>query len=303
MRAQTPSAPTAPTAPLTAVDRKFLHPARPLLPPLTAVDRKFLQASNACPNPPPPPPPPLLPPLAANACPNPLRPHPPPLPTPPPSPPTRPPARPVLPPLTAVDRKFLQASNACPNPFPPHAPPHPTPHDPYCLHSLPHPAYRPPMPKPPPPLPSPPTPPPRTAPPFTAVHRKLPPLTALHRQFQSNSTLLVLISTAALQDWGSAPLLWPRLWAARAWRSRKGEAFMKNTPLPTTLLRCVAGVPLMLVMRALAGSPARRGNSKLAGEWLRNAHAFRVALGQVFGRCGAAPANSMMLLPPAAVTS
>ena len=44
---------------------------------------------------------------------------------------------------------------------------------------------------------------------------------------------------------------------------------MKNTPLPPTLLRCVAGVPLMLVMRALAGSPARRGNSKLAGEWLR----------------------------------
>ena len=78
---------------------------------------------------------------------------------------------------------------------------------------------------------------------------------------------------------------------------------MKNTPLPPTLLRCVAGVPLMLVMRALAGSPARRGNSELAGEWLRNAHAFRVALGQVFGRCGAAPANSMMLFPPAAVTS
>ena len=50
---------------------------------------------------------------------------------------------------------------------------------------------------------------------------------------------------------------------------------MKNTPLPPTLLRCVAGVPLMLVMRALAVSPARRGNSKLAGEWLRNTHAFR----------------------------
>ena len=31
-----------------------------------------------------------------------------------------------------------------------------------------------------------------------------------------------------------------------------GEAFMKNTPLPPTLLRHVAGVPLMLVMRALA---------------------------------------------------
>ena len=75
---------------------------------------------------------------------------------------------------------------------------------------------------------------------------------------------------------------------------------MKNTPLPPTLLRCVAGVPLMLVMRSLAGSPAQRGNSKLAGEWLRNAHAFRVALGQIFGRRGAAAANSMMLLPPAA---
>ena len=70
---------------------------------------------------------------------------------------------------------------------------------------------------------------------------------------------------------------------------------MKNTPLPPTLLRCVAGVPLMLVMRALAGSPARRGNSKLAGEWLRNAHAFRVGAGFWSVRCS--------LLPPAAVTS
>ena len=34
----------------------------------------------------------------------------------------------------------------------------------------------------------------------------------------------------------------------------------------------------------------------------QNAHAFRVALGHVFGRRGAAAANSMMLLPPAAVT-
>ena len=42
-----------------------------------------------------------------------------------------------------------------------------------------------------------------------------------------------------------------------------------------------------------------RGNSKLASEWLRNAHAFRVALEHVFGRRGAAPANSMLLLPPA----
>ena len=78
--------------------------------------------------------------------------------------------------------------------------------------------------------------------------------------------------------------------------SRKGEAFMKNTPLPPTLLRRVAGVPLR-------GRWHRRGNSKLAGEWLRNTHAFRVALGHVFGRRGAAPANSMMLLPPAALSS
>ena len=153
MRAQTPSAhtsaPTAPTAltaytltpphrlhphparpllpPLTALHRKLIqasnacpnplphrphrlhpHPARPLLPPLTAVHRKFLQASNACPFPARP----LLPPLTAVDRPNPLRPH----------HPHRPhrlhphPARPLLPPLTAVDRKFLQASNACPNP-------------------------------------------------------------------------------------------------------------------------------------------------------------------------------------------
>ena len=40
---------------------------------------------------------------------------------------------------------------------------------------------------------------------------------------------------------------------------------MKNTPLPPTLLRCVAGVPLMLVMRALAGSPAR--TRKLEISW------------------------------------
>ena len=46
----------------------------------------------------------------------------------PPSPPT-PPPRTLLPPLTAVDREFLQASNACPNPLRPHRPhrlhPHP----------------------------------------------------------------------------------------------------------------------------------------------------------------------------------
>ena len=59
----------------------------------------------------------------------------------------------------------------------------------------------------------------------------------------------------------------------------------------------------MLVMRAPAGRRRGRGNSKSAGEWLRNARAFRVALGQVLGRRGAAPVNSMMLLPPAAVTS
>ena len=45
----------------------------------------------------------------------------------------------------------------------------------------------------------------------------------------------------------------------------------------------------MLVMRALAGRRQGRGNSKSAGEWLQNARAFRVALGQVFGaaRCSA----------------
>ena len=81
---------------------------------------------------------------------------------------------------------------------------------------------------------------------------------------------------------------------------------MKNTPLPPTLLRRDAGVPLMLVMRALAGSPARTRKLEISwstGEWLRNAHAFRVVLGHVFGRRGAAPADSMMLFPPAAVTS
>ena len=45
----------------------------------------------------------------------------------------------------------------------------------------------------------------------------------------------------------------------------------------------------MLVMRAPAGRRRGRGNSKSAGEWLRNARAFRVALGQVLGaaRCSA----------------
>ena len=63
----------------------------------------------------------------------------------------------------------------------------------------------------------------------------------------------------------SGPLLWPRPWAARAWRSRKGEAFMGGPRLPPTLLRGVARVPLMLVMRAPAGSPAR--TRKLEISW------------------------------------
>ena len=71
-------------------------------------------------------------------------------------------------------------------------------------------------------------------------------------------------------------LLWPRLWAARAGRSHKGEAFKAR--------RAEAADP----------PPPRR-------EGPADARDARVPLGQVFGRRGAAPANSMMLLPPAAV--
>ena len=64
----------------------------------------------------------------------------------------------------------------------------------------------------------------------------------------------------------SVPLLWPWPWAARAWRSRKGEAFKKRgRHKPPTLLRRAARVPLMLVMRAPAGSPAR--TRKLEISW------------------------------------
>ena len=52
----------------------------------------------------------------------------------------------------------------------------------------------------------------------------------------------------------------------------------------------------------VAGTDAETRNQLVKGCETR-ARAFRVALGQVFGRRGAAPANSMMLLPPAAVTS
>ena len=172
-RAQPPPPPPPPPPP----HRPHLHPARPVLPPLTALDRKFLQASNACPNP--------------------VRPH-------------HPPhglyclhsllhiessyytglqcvPKPSLPPLTAVDRKFLQACNACPTPHGPyclHSPPPPppsTPHGPCCLRSPPptaptaytptpsaHTGLTAPTPHGPmraqTPPPPPPTPPPRTAP-------------------------------------------------------------------------------------------------------------------------------------------
>ena len=52
---------------------------------------------------------------------------------------------------------------------------------------------------------------------------------------------------------------------------------MKNTPLPPTLLCCVAGVLLMLVMRALAGSPAR--TRKLEISWWMAAKRARIPCG------------------------
>ena len=81
-----------------------------------------------------------------------------------------------------------------------------------------------------------------------------------------NATLLVLTNTAALEDWELAAL--PAAIAAQrapSVRSRKGEAFKGGPPLPPTLLRRVAGVSLMLVMRALAGSLAR--TCKLEISW------------------------------------
>ena len=55
------------------------------------------------------------------------------------------------------------------------------------------------------------------------------------------------------------------------------------------------------LLRRVAEGPADARDARPCG--VAGTDAETVALGQVFGRRGAAPANSMMLLPPAAVTS